>query len=131
MRSPPGPWIVSVNGSTVEKLDLRTEQTRSIDPTAAYPDQWRSVWTLPLAFSHRDPHVLYFGNQFLYKTTNGGESWTQMGQDLTREDPGVPPNLNDAAAAGRVDGERVAVGVLEAREIARGDRALRHRERDR
>jgi hypothetical protein len=35
----------------------------------------------------------------LYKTTNGGESWAQISPDLTREDPGVPSNLNDAAAA--------------------------------
>ena len=40
-----------------------------------------------------------FRNQFLYKTTNGGESWTQISEDLTREDPGVPPNLDAAAAA--------------------------------
>ncbi|HVS20469.1 MAG TPA: hypothetical protein VHD88_01410, partial [Pyrinomonadaceae bacterium] len=60
---------------------------------------FRHDWTQPLVFSQADPHALYYANQFLYKTTNGGESWTQISQDLTREDPGVPPNLNEAAAA--------------------------------
>ena len=35
-----------------------------------------------------DPHALYFANQFVYKTTDGGESWAQISHDLTREDPG-------------------------------------------
>ena len=33
--------------------------------------------------------MLYYGNQFLYKSSNGGESWTQISQDLTREEPGT------------------------------------------
>src|SRR6516164_4314778 len=60
-----------VYGGTVDKLDMRTEQTRSIDPTAPYPDQWRATWTLPLAFSHRDPHVLYFARQRVFRTDDG------------------------------------------------------------
>jgi hypothetical protein len=60
-------------------------------------------------FSQADPRALYFGNQFVYKTTNGGESWTQISQDLTREDPGVPSNLNEAAAADAPEGKRRGV----------------------
>jgi photosystem II stability/assembly factor-like uncharacterized protein len=86
-------------GGRVEKLDLRTEQTRSVDPTLAYPDHYRSVWTLPLVFSHRDPRVLYFGNQRLFRTSDGGEHWTVASPDLTREDPGTPANLDPPTAA--------------------------------
>jgi len=85
-------------GGTVDKLDLRTQQTRSLDPTASHPDQWRSTWTLPLAFSHRDPHVLYFGRQQVFRTADGGEHWTIVSPDLTRENPGVPANLDSASA---------------------------------
>jgi photosystem II stability/assembly factor-like uncharacterized protein len=88
----------TIYGGTVDKLDLRTGQTRSIDPTAAFPDQWRSVWTLPLAFSTRDPHVLYFARQKVFRTENGGEQWTTISPDLTRENPGVPANLDSASA---------------------------------
>jgi photosystem II stability/assembly factor-like uncharacterized protein len=86
-------------GGRVDKLDLRTGQTRSLDPTLNHPDRHRDVWTLPLIFSHRDPRVLYFAHQRLFRTEDGGEHWTVISPDLTREDPGVPPNLDPVAAA--------------------------------
>ncbi|HEV2105166.1 MAG TPA: hypothetical protein VGU27_05495 [Candidatus Eisenbacteria bacterium] len=88
----------TIYGGTVEKLDLRTGQTRALDPAAAHPDLWRSTWTLPLAFSHRDPHVLYFARQRVFRTADGGEHWTLISPDLTRPDPGVPANLDASSA---------------------------------
>ena len=101
----------TIYGGTVDKLDLRTEQTRSIDPTAAYPDQWRSVWTLPLVFSRRDPHVLYFARQKVFRTSDAGEHWTIISPDLTRERPGVPANL-DPSSAGHDLGLGPRAGVV-------------------
>jgi hypothetical protein len=87
-------------GGTVSRCNVLTGETRNVSPErGATPGQYRHAWTQPLVFSKADPRALYYANQFLYKTTNGGESWTQISQDLTREDPGVPSNLNDAAAA--------------------------------
>ncbi|HEY0511376.1 MAG TPA: hypothetical protein VGH73_05705 [Thermoanaerobaculia bacterium] len=86
-------------GSRVERLDLRTWQTRSVDPTLAYPDLYREAWTLPLVFSHRDPRVLYFSRQRLFRTEDGGEHWTVISPDLTRENPGTPANLDPVTAA--------------------------------
>ena len=93
-------------GGTVTRCNVLTGETKNVTPEvgggrrgAEGAAQYRHAWTQPLVFSKADPHALYFANQFLYKTTNGGESWTQLGQDLTREDPGVPANLNPEAAA--------------------------------
>jgi photosystem II stability/assembly factor-like uncharacterized protein len=92
-------------GGTVSRCNVVTGETKNVSPEGGGPrraegtPQFRHAWTQPLVFSQADPHALYYANQFIYKTTNGGESWTQMGQDLTREDPGVPANLNEAAAA--------------------------------
>jgi photosystem II stability/assembly factor-like uncharacterized protein len=87
-------------GGTVSRCNVLTGETKSVSPErGATPGQFRHAWTQPLVFSQADPHALYYANQFLYKTTNGGESWTQISADLTREDPGVPANLNEAAAA--------------------------------
>ncbi len=86
-------------GGRVDRLDLRTQQTRSVDPTLRYPEHYRSTWTLPLVFSHRDPRVLYFANQRLFRTADGGEHWSIVSPDLTREDPGTPPNLDPPTAA--------------------------------
>jgi photosystem II stability/assembly factor-like uncharacterized protein len=88
-----------IYGGRVDRLDLRTHQTRNLDPMLAHPGNGRRTWTLPLVFSHRDPRVLYFGNQRIYRTEDGGEHWTIISPDLTREDPGTPPNLDPVTAA--------------------------------
>ena len=93
----------TVFGGRVDKLDLRTEQVRHVDPTLALPDINRFTWTLPLTFSPRAPHVLYFANQRLYRTADHGEHWDTISPDLTREDPGVPPNVDAATAADNQD----------------------------
>jgi len=91
-----------VYGGRVDKLDLRTQQVRHVDPTlAAEPDLYRATWTLPLVFSRRDPQVLYFGNQRVYRTADGGEHWQPISPDLTREKPAVPATLDAATAADR------------------------------
>ena len=88
-----------IYGGRVEKLDTRTQQTQTIDPTLAHPDNYRRTWTLPLMFSYRDPRVLYFSNQRIFRTEDGGNHWTVISPDLTRENPGIPANLDPATAA--------------------------------
>ncbi|HEU4858119.1 MAG TPA: hypothetical protein VFS86_12570 [Rhodanobacteraceae bacterium] len=88
-----------VYGGTVEKLDLKTQQTRNVDPTLADPDIYRHTWTLPLAFNAADHSTLYFGNQRLWQTTDGGGHWTAISPDLSRPDPGVPANLDASSIA--------------------------------
>lgn len=89
----------TVFGGRVDKLDLRTQQVRNVDPTLALPSLYRGTWTLPLVFSPRDKHVLFFANQRVYRTADGGEHWQPISPDLTREDPGVPKTLDAVTAA--------------------------------
>jgi photosystem II stability/assembly factor-like uncharacterized protein len=88
-------------GGRVTRCNVTTGEIRDVSPEHNLPagTPARHTWTLPLVFSKADPHALYFSDQFLFKTTNGGESWTQISPDLTREDPGTPPNLDAATAA--------------------------------
>jgi photosystem II stability/assembly factor-like uncharacterized protein len=88
----------TVYGGRVDKLDLRTGQTRSVDPTMAFPDNYRGTWTLPLVFSKAD-HALYFGNQRIFRTVDGGQHWTPVSPDLTRPHPAVPDTLDGPARA--------------------------------
>src|SRR3989442_683073 len=70
-------------------------------PNAAAPkgsETDRADWTQPLVLSPADPHALYYASQFLFKTTDGARTWTQISGDLTRPDPGIPSNLDRAAA---------------------------------
>ncbi|MFA6954374.1 MAG: hypothetical protein WC538_00730 [Thermoanaerobaculia bacterium] len=90
-----------IYGGRVDKLDVRTRQTRSVDPTLADDALARRTWTLPLVFSRRDPKVLYFANQKVFRTDDGGNHWSAISPDLTREEPGIPPNLDAVTAANR------------------------------
>ena len=49
--------------------------------------------TQPVLFSPVDPHTLYFASNTLWKTTTGGNSWTQISPDLTRKTWDVPPSV--------------------------------------
>ena len=89
-----------VFGGTVEKCNVVTGATKNVTPEVPREGvAYRHDWTQPLVFSPADRRALYFANQFVYKTLDGGDTWTQISPDLTREDPGVPANLDAAAAA--------------------------------
>ena len=88
-----------VYGGEVARLDLATGQTQEVDPTLAEPDLYRRTWTLPLVFSRKDPQALYFGNQMVWRTRDGGAHWDAVSPDLTREHPATPPNLDAVTAA--------------------------------
>lgn len=96
-------------GGTVTRCNVVTGETANVSPERGMSEPARHTWTVPLVFSEADPRVLYFSNQFLFKTTDGGDSWTTISADLTREDPGVPPNLDAATAADAPKGARRGV----------------------
>ncbi len=97
-----------VFGEKVSREDLRSNQTRAVSPTAGRPGPWHDEWTLPLVFG---PHeTLYFANQDVFRTRNGGDSWETISGDLSRTHTGVvyalAPSLRDANVvwAGTDDG---------------------------
>jgi photosystem II stability/assembly factor-like uncharacterized protein len=96
-------------GGTVTRCNVVTGETVNVSPERGMSEPPRHTWTLPLVFSAADQRALYFSNQFLFKTINGGESWARISPDLSREDPGVPPNLDEATAADAPQGRRRGV----------------------
>ncbi|MBV8281153.1 MAG: hypothetical protein JO347_03705, partial [Candidatus Eremiobacteraeota bacterium] len=54
-------------------------------PLAGLP--YRFNWEAPLAISALDPHVVYFGGNVLFKTTDYGRHWDAISPDLTRDEP--------------------------------------------
>src|SRR6185369_15418226 len=99
-------------GGMVEWCNVLTGETGNVSPERNMTEPARHDWTQPLVFSQADPHALYFANQFVYKTTDGGQNWAQISADLTREDPGVPPNLDAAAAADKNPNAGKRLGVV-------------------
>ncbi len=82
-----------IYGGKVTRYDERTGQVQDVGPIVLRSGAFRFDRTAPVIFSPADPHVLYFAAQVLFKTTNGGRSWTTISPDLTRPDPGVPSTL--------------------------------------
>jgi photosystem II stability/assembly factor-like uncharacterized protein len=62
------------------RLDRRTGQTATV---FLAPANYRASWETPITFSPRDPRALYYGSQFLVKTTDGGVTWNEISPDLT------------------------------------------------
>ena len=76
------------------RLNRRTGELREVnpyprmfsgEPSSALMERWQ--WTYPIIFSPVDPNVLYTSSQHVWRTTNGGQSWDRISDDLTRHDP--------------------------------------------
>ena len=86
------------DGGAGSRWDLATNSSVP-GTTTPQADQPRADWTQPLVLSPADPRALYYANQYVFKTTDGARSWVRISPDLTRPEPGTPPNLDAAAAA--------------------------------
>jgi photosystem II stability/assembly factor-like uncharacterized protein len=87
-----------VYGGKLSRFDWNTGEVKHIAPEAVRSGQFRFVRTMPLIFSPVDPRILYYAGNVLFKTLDGGESWSVISPDLTREHYEVPANLGDFAA---------------------------------
>ena len=93
----------------IEEFDTRTKNGRSIMPYAenglSMPSdqlKYRYSWSAPIITSPHDRRVIYHGGNVLFRSTDGGTSWTPISPDLTRNDktkqgPGGVPITNEGA----------------------------------
>jgi photosystem II stability/assembly factor-like uncharacterized protein len=58
----------------------------------------RVVRTQPIIWSPKDPNLLFYATAGVWKTTNGGRSWTAISGDLTRQTWEVPSNAGKYAS---------------------------------
>src|SRR3989449_2938893 len=45
--------------------------------------RYRFQWNSPIVVSAHDPRTIYYGGNFLFKSTDRGDTWTKLGGDLT------------------------------------------------
>jgi len=83
--------------NSVTRYNRATGDVEHVTPRGSY----RYLRTVPLLFSEVDPHILYLGTQMVLKTTNGGETWTEISKDLTRETYDLPPSVASYADAAK------------------------------
>jgi photosystem II stability/assembly factor-like uncharacterized protein len=93
-----------VYGGKVTRYDRRTAQVSNVGPTGggrgAAPSggpAYRTVRTQPVVFSTVDRHTLFYANNVLWKTLDGGVNWKQVSPDLTREHWDVPKSVGTYA----------------------------------
>ncbi len=71
----------------VGRYDLKTGHVEMIRPTHPDPDmRVRFNWNSAIALDPFDNNTLYFGSQFVHKSTNKGNSWEIISPDLTTND---------------------------------------------
>jgi photosystem II stability/assembly factor-like uncharacterized protein len=86
-----------IYGGKVSRYNMETGEVEQVGPLGgkgmAKGGQYRVLRTAPLLFSTVDPHVLFFGANVLFKTSDGAKSWQTISPDLTRESPEVPESI--------------------------------------
>ena len=116
-----------VYGGRLTRYDRRTDQAQNVAPRALRTASFRVLRTAPVLFSLTDPHTLYFASNTLWKTSDAGQTWTEISPDLTRATWEAPANVGkyrttEAAKATRrgviytvapspVDGQRIWAGT--------------------
>ncbi|MGE5347524.1 MAG: WD40/YVTN/BNR-like repeat-containing protein [Acidithiobacillales bacterium] len=81
-------------GGSITRYNHRTGERREV---VAWPQlavgqaakdlKYRFQWDAPILISPNDPKVLYHAAQKLLRSTDGGQTWTEISPDLTRNDP--------------------------------------------
>ena len=95
VSDPTDPDIVYAGeyGGYISRYDHRAGQARNV---AVFPEnpsghgaadfKYRFQWTAPIAISPHDSKVIYHAGNMLFRTDDGGQSWTAISGDLTRND---------------------------------------------
>ncbi|MBB6325678.1 photosystem II stability/assembly factor-like uncharacterized protein [Algoriphagus iocasae] len=71
----------------VSRFDKKTGHNKTIRPT--HPDKdvfLRFNWNAAIAQDPHDPNTVYYGSQFLHKSTDSGDTWEIISPDLTTND---------------------------------------------
>ncbi len=80
-------WSMSQQGY-VSRYDWKTGNNYTVRPTHPDPNmQLRFNWNSAINIDPFDNSTLYFGSQFVHKSTDKGLSWEIISPDLTTNDP--------------------------------------------
>ena len=78
-------YVESQNGNLV-RFNGRTGERKSIRPRPVPGDDpYRFNWSAPIQISPHDPSTVYFAGNHVFKSTDQGDSWEVLGEDLTRQ----------------------------------------------
>lgn len=77
-------YAESQNG-VISRVDRRTGERKGIMPQPAEGERpYRFNWSAPIKVSPWDPHTIYFAANHMFRSTDRGDTWVRLGEDLTR-----------------------------------------------
>ncbi|GAB1309501.1 hypothetical protein KH5_21840 [Urechidicola sp. KH5] len=80
-------WSMSQQGYVV-RYDHKTGNNYSVKPNHPDPNiKLRFNWNSAINIHPQNNSTIYFGSQFVHKSTDKGETWTIISPDLTSNDP--------------------------------------------
>ncbi len=80
-------WSMSQQGAVV-RYDWSTGNSYTVKPTHPDPDvQLRFNWNSAINMDPFNNNTLYFGSQYVHKSTDKGMTWEVISPDLTTNDP--------------------------------------------
>jgi photosystem II stability/assembly factor-like uncharacterized protein len=79
-------YSMSQEGHLV-RWDARTGERKDIRPAGPDGEEPRFNWNAGIAIDPFDPDTLYFGSQWVHKSTDRGDTWTILSPDLTSNHP--------------------------------------------
>ena len=91
-RTNPDVVWASCYGNEVTRYDARLHEARSVSPWIHTLDsppnatKYRCHWTPPLAIDPFEHNTVYYGCQVIFKTSDGGQTWSVISPDLSTHD---------------------------------------------
>ncbi|MGH9394067.1 MAG: hypothetical protein ACRD1E_07845, partial [Terriglobales bacterium] len=82
----------SCYGNKLTRYDAREGESHSVEPWMisldSPPDEakYRCHWTAPVAIDPFNHNIVYYGCQMVLKTSDEGDSWTELSPDLSTRD---------------------------------------------
>jgi photosystem II stability/assembly factor-like uncharacterized protein len=75
-------------GGNIGRINRKTHEIRDIMPLPHSSDEkLRFNWNTPIHVSPTRNGTIYLGSQFLFRSTDFGQSWARISPDLTTNDP--------------------------------------------
>jgi photosystem II stability/assembly factor-like uncharacterized protein len=110
--SNPNVIVTDLQDGRVAQFDKKTRQNRFVMPYfdfstndfALYRRKYRFNWDSPISFAPWNPHVLWYGGNVVFQSTDEGLHWTPVSPDLTlnvkaHQQPAGGPLVHDVSGA--------------------------------
>jgi photosystem II stability/assembly factor-like uncharacterized protein len=80
-----GPFFTRFDRATGQAHSIQ-QWPEDISGHAADIQKYRYTWTMPIVVSSHNPDVIYHTSQFVFRSNDAGNTWTEISPDLTRND---------------------------------------------